>query len=59
MEKHLMDIKELSSYLKVKEKTIYQWTYVEYIPHYKTGGLLRFDLDEINNWLKEQAVPVL
>ena len=48
----IMDVKELSELLKVKEKTLYQWANLGQIPCMKFHGALRFDLDDILAWIK-------
>ena len=48
----LMNIKKLSELLNIKEKTIYDWCHKRRIPYLKVGGLLRFDYDEIIEWLE-------
>jgi excisionase family DNA binding protein len=45
-------IKDISKYLKVKESTLYSWVHNGLIPSYKLNGLLRFDMDEIEVWVK-------
>jgi excisionase family DNA binding protein len=45
-------IKDISKYLKVKESTLYSWVHNGLIPFYKLNGLLRFDMDEIEIWIK-------
>ena len=47
----LMTIQELSDLLKIKPKTLYQWAELRQIPCLKLNGALRFDIDDINNWL--------
>jgi excisionase family DNA binding protein len=46
------DIADLSSYLKVKVKTIYAMT--SDIPHYRVGKLIRFRKQEIDAWLESK-----
>jgi excisionase family DNA binding protein len=54
----LVTIKELSGFLKVKEATLYSWVHGGTIPFYKLNGLLRFDMEEILEWVKSsKAVP--
>lgn len=48
----LVTIKDISKYLKVKESTLYSWAHNGLIPFYKLNGLLRFDMDEIEIWVK-------
>ncbi len=48
----ILDIKELSDILKVKPKTLYQWAELRQIPFLKLNGALRFDLDDIEQWIR-------
>lgn len=48
----LISIKELSQFLNVKESTLYAWVHNGTIPSFKLKGLLRFDLEEIREWVK-------
>lgn len=48
----LVTIKEISAFLKVKESTIYSWVHTDAIPFYKLNGLLRFDMSEIEEWVR-------
>jgi predicted site-specific integrase-resolvase len=43
--------KQLSEFLKVKPKTLYQWAELGQIPCIKLNGALRFDMDEIRRWI--------
>jgi len=45
-------IKELSKFLKVKESTLYSWVHNGLIPFHKLNGLVRFDMKEIESWVK-------
>lgn len=49
----LVSIKDLSSFLKVKESTLYSWVHHGSIPSFKLNGLLRFDMNEIERWIQE------
>jgi len=53
MEK-LMTIKDLSEWLQVSKSTIYQWTHMRTIPHYKLPKGVRFKKEEIEAWLKKK-----
>jgi excisionase family DNA binding protein len=46
------DIKELSAYLKIKEKTLYSFVSKGLIPHYRIAKLVRFRKDEIDLWME-------
>ncbi len=45
-------IKELSQFLKVKESTLYSWVHNGSIPFHKLNGLVRFNMEEIREWVK-------
>lgn len=47
----LLTVKEAAVLLKVKEKTLYQWAESKQIPCFKLNGALRFDLDDILQWI--------
>ena len=49
----LVTIKEISNLLGVKESTLYSWVNNGSIPSYKLNGLLRFDMEEIEEWVRE------
>ncbi len=49
-------IKKISSFLKIKESTLYSWVHNGTIPCYKLNGLLRFDMTEIKEWIKESRL---
>jgi excisionase family DNA binding protein len=48
----LAGVKEVSEILKVKPSTLYQWAELGQIPCFKLNGCLRFDIEDIMNWLK-------
>jgi len=50
----LMTINQLSEVINVKKKTLYDWAHKGQIPYIKLGRLLRFDLAEIETWLKRR-----
>ncbi len=47
----LLTIKELSEFLTIKVSTLYTWVHNGTIPYVKLNGLLRFDMDEIIEWV--------
>jgi excisionase family DNA binding protein len=51
----LMTISDLSGYLKVTRRTVYEWLKSEKIPAVKLVGQWRFKKDKIDEWLEEQT----
>ena len=48
-----MTIDELSQYLQMPKATLYQYTMKKEIPCYKIGKRVRFNIDEIDKWVKQ------
>ncbi len=48
----LVTIKMVSELLMVKTSTLYSWVHKGTIPFRKLNGLVRFDLDEIETWIR-------
>ena len=55
----ILTVKELSGFLKVKEKTLYYLVRQGTIPHYRIGKLVRFKQDEIDKWMELKKVGSL
>jgi len=54
----VFNITQISEYLNVSSKWIYEQTHLKTIPHYKMGNKqLRFRKKEIDRWLDGQKVP--
>ena len=47
----LLTVHDVSRILKAKPKTIYQWAGLGQIPCIKINGSLRFDLNDIYEWI--------
>ena len=45
---------EMSELLGVKLSTIYQWTHIGYIPHFKLGRFVRFKDRDVLEWLESK-----
>ena len=56
MNKRLININELSEYVGLSTSTIYSWVSQRRIPFLKVGRLTKFDLEEIDKWIKEKLV---
>lgn len=48
----LITVKDVSAILNVKPGAVYEWTYQDKIPYYKFNGVIRFDENEISEWIK-------
>jgi excisionase family DNA binding protein len=59
MMEHLIDIAELERRTAIKQATLRKYVVQRKIPFVKIGRLVRFDLFEIESWIKERKVPVL
>ena len=46
---------QIAEILGVSVRTIYDWVYKRKIPFIKVGRLVRFDPDEISEWMKKPA----
>lgn len=55
--KRLIRPDELAKALGVAQVTVYSWCRRGLIPHHRLEGVIRFDPDEIEEWLKERWVP--
>ena len=53
--KRWIAIKELSDYIGFKPSTIYNWVCHNQIPYDKIHGRLRFELEKIDNWIRENS----
>ncbi len=54
--RRFLGIKELAEYLGLTKGTLYVWVCQRRIPYLKVGKLVKFDLQEIEEWLKEKRV---
>lgn len=59
MEKRFLGIEELSQYLGLTKGTLYVWICQRRIPYLKIGKLVKFDIIEIQDWLKNKRVKEL
>jgi excisionase family DNA binding protein len=56
MERRFVGINELSQYLGLTKGTLYVWVCQRKIPFLKLGKLVKFDIIEIENWLKDKRI---
>ena len=55
----LLTVTEAAKVLKVAESTLYHWAYRRQIPSQKVGKSLRFNVADLNVWLRAQARPMI
>ena len=48
----LLTPEQISDVIGVKLSTIYQWTHIGYIPHFKLGRFVRFREGDVLEWLE-------
>lgn len=54
MRQKLVDVKELSEMLSIRPSTIYKWVHEGRIPHCKLHKLVRFDPNDVWEWVKKR-----
>jgi len=55
----LMTIEDLSGYLKVTRRTIYEWLKTNKIPAVKLIGQWRFQKEKIDAWLENKSKTII
>jgi len=53
----IMTIEEVAQYLRVSERTVYEWAQKGEIPAGKLGGSWRFKSSEIKKWVEDRLTP--
>jgi excisionase family DNA binding protein len=53
----ILTVKQVSELFQAKPSTVYAWAEQRLIPSFKINGLLRFDQDEVLEWLKGCKQP--
>ena len=56
LEKRYLGMDECSEYIGVTKGTLYVWVCRKRIPYLKIGKLVKFDMKEIDHWLKEKRI---
>lgn len=51
----LATVEEIAPYLRVKVKTVYAWVSARQIPFIKIGRVIRFDRDQITEWVQSKC----
>lgn len=55
----ILTVKQVASYLKVTERTIYRLATTKKIPAFKVGGTWRFSRADIDSWIRRQSKDAL
>jgi len=55
----MKDVVEIADLLGVEKSTIYAWVHTRQIPYYKIGRLVKFKMEEIEQWIREKRVEVI
>jgi excisionase family DNA binding protein len=56
MEKRLLSVSEASELLGISESFLYKLAESKTIPHLRLGRAVRFDITQIDSWLKRHSV---
>ncbi|MES0321220.1 helix-turn-helix domain-containing protein [Citrobacter sedlakii] len=54
MNEQMMTVKDVASYLKLNERTVYRMATAAKIPAFKVGTSWRFKKEEIDTWIAQQ-----
>ena len=55
MEKRLLSIVETAEWLGISQSFLYKLVESEAIPHIRLGRAIRFDIKELEEWLREDT----
>ena len=56
MVKRLINITEASEHLGVQKSTLYSWVHQRLIDYIKVGRLVKFDLQDLDNWIEKHRI---
>ena len=60
VKKRFFNVREISIYLGMSVPTIYRYAEEKKVPYFKIGKVLRFDVQEIEEWMRAfKREPVL
>lgn len=54
MSEQIMTVKDVASYLKLNERTVYRMATAAKIPAFKVGTSWRFKREDLEKWIEEQ-----
>jgi len=56
IQKRLINADEASQMIDVRRDTLYRWVSQRRIPYVKVGRSTKFDVEQIEEWIKERTV---
>lgn len=56
MERRFVGVDELAVYLDISLNTVYTWVCLKKVPYIKMGRLVKFDLVEIEKWVRQKRI---
>ena len=51
----ILNLADTAEYLSTKESHVRALVFKNEIPHFKLGRLLRFEIEKLDNWIKENS----
>lgn len=58
MTERWLSVDEIAEHLGIKKDTVYKWTRKRNMPFHKVGKLLKFQIKEVDKWVKEGKAAV-
>ena len=48
-----VSVEEIAEHLGIKKDTVYKWVKARHMPFHKVGRLLKFQVKEVDQWVKD------
>ena len=48
-----LSVDEIAAHLGIKKDTVYKWVRTTDIPYHKVGKLLKFQIQEVDQWVRK------
>jgi excisionase family DNA binding protein len=58
-DKPYLTVEELAKKLGISARTVHRWLADTDVPHRRAGDIIRFRFDEVDEWMKRGAEPVV
>lgn len=53
-----LSVDEIAQHLGIKKDTVYKWVKQRDMPHHKVGRLLKFQVKEVDKWVKDGKAAI-